>query len=176
MASADAPASAADCLCRLCGHKFRLDQGRSRSAQTFECHPMGSLLRSETSFRVRSTSWTPKRPWKSWEQEWSTTNTSWKQMFWRPTLAFRRRASRAGCAKLLGRSKLWRFPGFCRGVKHSSRVKMDQTCGSCNEKTACARVFLFFVNLHEKHILLLNLLTSLLISMVLSTKKTYLAK
>ena len=38
MAGADAPASAADCLCRLCGHKFRLDQGRSRSAQTFECH------------------------------------------------------------------------------------------------------------------------------------------
>ena len=82
MASADAPASGADCLCRLCGHKFRLDQGRSRSAQTFECHPMGSLLRGETSFRVRSTSWTPKRPWKSREQEWSTANTSWKQMFW----------------------------------------------------------------------------------------------
>ena len=297
--AADTPAGAADCLCRLCGHKFRLDQGRPRSAHLFECHQcmavdkqlgrnlgefadelrgqspgeqqnffsrirsdnasggriawktvraalisslatrqihtykqeiegkmhlaihladqckmwgklldcfccerkhrayksyahsnlarlggyarsillklngldsqpraktvfahilwrdvarLGSLLRGETSFRVRSTSWTRKRPWKSREPEWSTANTSWKQMFWGPTGAFRRRASRAGCAKHLGRSKLWRFPGFCSGVKHSSCAKMDLTCGSCNEKNRLrARFSLFRKSSRKTH-------------------------
>ena len=96
----------------------------------------------ETSFRFRSPSWGPKWLWKSREQGWSAANISWKQMFCRPT----------------------QTPGFTRWARKTPGTRLDvevsrllvrrealfvrkdgpDVCGSCNEKTACARVFLFF--------------------------------